>query len=223
MGQLGAALNTMLTKIEQAFRDKEASEEQLRRFVADASHELRTPLTSIRGYAELFRNGLADRPDDLASAMRRIESESSRMAGLVRTCCCSPVSTRDGRSRGAGRPDRGGGRCRRRRRRRRPVAVHHPRRHRTVCDRGRRGAAAAGARQSALERPRLFAGRLADRGARAEGAGREPGGRVGRGSHRTGTCPYRRSPSCGVPRRRRPRRRHPAGRPRSHLRPLLAG
>ncbi len=83
VGQLGSALNTMLSKIEHAFREKEASEEQLRRFVADASHELRTPLTSIRGYAELFRGGLADRPEDLAAALRRIESESSRMGVLV--------------------------------------------------------------------------------------------------------------------------------------------
>jgi len=83
VGQLGSALNTMLTKIEQAFREKEDSEEQLRRFVADASHELRTPLTSIRGYAELFRSGRADRPEDLAAALRRIESESSRMGVLV--------------------------------------------------------------------------------------------------------------------------------------------
>lgn len=82
-GRLGSALNVMLAQIEQAFRDKELSEEQLRRFVAGASHELRTPLTSIRGYAELFRKGLAERPDDLAAAMRRIESESIRMAGLV--------------------------------------------------------------------------------------------------------------------------------------------
>jgi two-component system OmpR family sensor kinase len=83
VGQLGSALNTMLTKIERAFREKEASEDQLRRFVADASHELRTPLTSIRGYAELFRSGRANRPEDLAVALRRIESESSRMGLLV--------------------------------------------------------------------------------------------------------------------------------------------
>ena len=51
--------------------------------MADASHELRTPLTSIRGYAELFRRGAADRPEDLATAMRRIEEESARMGVLV--------------------------------------------------------------------------------------------------------------------------------------------
>ena len=36
---------------------RQASEERLRTFIADASHELRTPLASIRGYAELFRMG----------------------------------------------------------------------------------------------------------------------------------------------------------------------
>jgi two-component system, OmpR family, sensor kinase len=51
--------------------------------VGDASHELRTPLTSIRGYAELFRRGAADRPEDLAKAMRRIEEEADRMGSLV--------------------------------------------------------------------------------------------------------------------------------------------
>jgi two-component system OmpR family sensor kinase len=83
VGELGASLNVMLSRIEEAFRGKEASEEQLRRFVADASHELRTPLTSIRGYAELFRDGKTARPEDLAAALRRIESESARMSGLV--------------------------------------------------------------------------------------------------------------------------------------------
>ncbi|MGA2803704.1 MAG: HAMP domain-containing sensor histidine kinase [Acidimicrobiales bacterium] len=83
VGRLGRALNVMLGRIEIAFREREASEARLRRFVADASHELRTPLTSIRGYAELFQHGLADRPADLDTAMRRIDSESTRMAGLV--------------------------------------------------------------------------------------------------------------------------------------------
>ena len=60
-----------------------ASEERLRRFVADASHELRTPLTSIRGYAELFRRGGRERPEDLATSMRGIEDEAARMGVLV--------------------------------------------------------------------------------------------------------------------------------------------
>jgi two-component system OmpR family sensor kinase len=83
VGRLGLALNTMLGRIEDAFAARAASEERLRRFLADASHELRTPLTSIRGYAELFRRGAARRPDDLEKAMRRIEDEAARMGVLV--------------------------------------------------------------------------------------------------------------------------------------------
>ncbi|MFN2504512.1 MAG: sensor histidine kinase [Acidimicrobiales bacterium] len=83
VGRLGGALNAMLGQIEAAFDDRQESEGRLRRFVADASHELRTPLTSIRGYAELFRRGAAERPEDLAKAMRRIEEEATRMGILV--------------------------------------------------------------------------------------------------------------------------------------------
>jgi two-component system, OmpR family, sensor kinase len=83
IGRLGLALNAMLAQIESAFAARAASEDRLRRFVADASHELRTPLTAIRGYAELFRRGAAERPEDLARAMRRIEEEAARMGLLV--------------------------------------------------------------------------------------------------------------------------------------------
>jgi two-component system, OmpR family, sensor kinase len=83
VGRLGLALNAMLGQIEGAFAERTASEERLRQFVADASHELRTPLTSIRGYSELFHRGAAERPEDLAKAMERIEAEASRMGVLV--------------------------------------------------------------------------------------------------------------------------------------------
>lgn len=83
VGRLGGALNTMLGTIEASFAEREASERRLRQFVADASHELQTPLTSVRGYAELFRRGAADHPEDLANAMHRIEAESQRMGLLV--------------------------------------------------------------------------------------------------------------------------------------------
>ncbi len=83
VGQLGNALNTMLTGIEGAFAARAASEERLRRFLADASHELRTPLTSIRGYSELFDRGARDRPEDLATSMRHIREEANRMSVLV--------------------------------------------------------------------------------------------------------------------------------------------
>jgi two-component system OmpR family sensor kinase len=70
VGRLGLALNAMLTRLEEAFAERRASEDRLRRFLADASHELRTPLASIRGYAELFRIGAAAKPADLLALAR---------------------------------------------------------------------------------------------------------------------------------------------------------
>ncbi|HEX2647047.1 MAG TPA: HAMP domain-containing sensor histidine kinase [Candidatus Dormibacteraeota bacterium] len=83
IGRLGLALNAMLTQIEAAFAQRTASEQRLRRFIADASHELRTPLTSIRGYSEMLRRGASDSPADSDLARRRIEEESVRMSTLV--------------------------------------------------------------------------------------------------------------------------------------------
>jgi two-component system OmpR family sensor kinase len=87
VGQLSASLNTMLAQIEAAFLARAASEnravrseERMRQFVADASHELRTPLTTIRGFAELYRQGAAPDPADV---LRRIEDEAARMGLLV--------------------------------------------------------------------------------------------------------------------------------------------
>ena len=83
VGQLGLALNTMLSGIEGAFRERDATEQRLRQFLADAAHELRTPLTSIQGFAELFRLGADQDHVDLPVIMRRIEEESARMKILV--------------------------------------------------------------------------------------------------------------------------------------------
>ncbi len=77
-GRLGRAVNHMLTRLEEEIGARTASEEQMRRFLADASHELRTPLTTIRGFAELARWG--GPPDE---ALARIEAEATRMGVLV--------------------------------------------------------------------------------------------------------------------------------------------
>lgn len=83
VGRVGSAFNHMLGHIGRAFSARQASEEKVRRFVADASHELRTPLASIRGYAELTRRSGAELPEDVSHSLNRIESEATRMTVLV--------------------------------------------------------------------------------------------------------------------------------------------
>jgi two-component system OmpR family sensor kinase len=83
VGRLSTSLNTMLERIEESFAVRRESEEKLRRFVADASHELRTPLTSIRGFAELHRQGAVPDGEKTKELLGRIEKESVRMGALV--------------------------------------------------------------------------------------------------------------------------------------------
>ena len=73
---LARAFNTMLD-------ERDAADQRLRQFVADASHELRTPLTSIRGYADLYRAGGLGDQARLDDAMRRVSGEAERMSAIV--------------------------------------------------------------------------------------------------------------------------------------------
>jgi signal transduction histidine kinase len=90
VGRLARALNVMLGRIQVAFAERDAtenelraSEERMRHFVADASHELRTPLAAVSAYAELFERGADRKEADLGRVMRGIRSESGRMKALV--------------------------------------------------------------------------------------------------------------------------------------------
>ena len=83
VGRLSTSLNQMLSRIEESFAARTESESKLRRFVADASHELRTPLTSIRGFAELYRQGAVPEGEKTKELISRIEKESMRMGYLV--------------------------------------------------------------------------------------------------------------------------------------------
>ncbi|GAA1797666.1 HAMP domain-containing sensor histidine kinase [Nostocoides veronense] len=82
VASLSRSFNTMIGQVEESFGVRAASQERMRQFVADASHELRTPLATVRGYAELYRQGAVPEvrvPETIA----RIETEAARMTNLV--------------------------------------------------------------------------------------------------------------------------------------------
>ncbi|MFF7340802.1 sensor histidine kinase [Streptomyces sp. NPDC008163] len=83
VGGLGAAINRMLGHVEDALVRRQAGEERLRHFAADASHELRTPVANIRGHAELMLRHREPMPGEVRRSLERISGETERMTRLV--------------------------------------------------------------------------------------------------------------------------------------------
>jgi two-component system, OmpR family, sensor histidine kinase MprB len=73
---LARSINEMLDRLS-------ASDEALRRMIADASHELRTPLTTLRGNLELLGSVPALAEPDRAEALRDAAAEAGRMQALI--------------------------------------------------------------------------------------------------------------------------------------------
>ncbi len=82
IGQVGAALNTLLDHVGESLEARQRNEERMRAFVADASHELRTPLASIRGYSELSLRD-PSLSETTEQSLERIQAQSLRMTTLV--------------------------------------------------------------------------------------------------------------------------------------------
>jgi two-component system, OmpR family, sensor kinase len=82
-GQVAAALNLLLDHVEASFAQRQATEDRLRRFLADASHELRTPVTVIGGYAQLAQRYPEPLAQQVAQALERIGAAAGRMGALV--------------------------------------------------------------------------------------------------------------------------------------------
>ena len=84
VGELARTLQDMLTSLDAAQTEREATMQTQREFVADASHELRTPLTSILANLELLQASLdshqqSEDREVVDSALR----SSRRMSRLV--------------------------------------------------------------------------------------------------------------------------------------------
>ena len=83
VGQVSAAMNHMLERVEGALIERHRGEARLRQFVADASHELRTPLSVVRSHSELLQRVSPDLPEPVRHSLRRIDAEAGRMSRLV--------------------------------------------------------------------------------------------------------------------------------------------
>lgn len=80
--QVSVAFDHMLDHLRNSFSTRDATEERLRQFVADASHELRTPLATIQASAEAAGRK-HDLPSDTQTALARINASTHRMGALV--------------------------------------------------------------------------------------------------------------------------------------------
>jgi two-component system OmpR family sensor kinase len=83
VGRLGRAFDTMVDRLETALGEATASEERMRRFLADASHELRTPLTVLRGSSHLLLHEKGLEPAEAEETLAAIHAEAVRLARLV--------------------------------------------------------------------------------------------------------------------------------------------
>lgn len=72
----------LLVRIEKQNMEKEKIDTIRKEFSANVSHELKTPLTSISGYAELIKDGIAQK-EDIENFGARIYFEAQRLIVLI--------------------------------------------------------------------------------------------------------------------------------------------
>ena len=83
IGHLTQSINTMLSALDDAYRQVQSVSELQRRFLADVSHELRRPLTIMLSSLDLVTRVGADDPAFQAQTLADMRVEVDRMARMV--------------------------------------------------------------------------------------------------------------------------------------------
>ncbi|MFD6159808.1 sensor histidine kinase [Nocardia sp. NPDC060256] len=83
LGRTATAFDEMLDTLEGAEARAQASEEQIRTFVADAAHELRTPIAGIRATAEAVLQQPPDADPDAILQMQLLLIREAKRAGRL--------------------------------------------------------------------------------------------------------------------------------------------
>ncbi|MEV8267319.1 HAMP domain-containing sensor histidine kinase [Microbacterium sp. NPDC076911] len=83
LGRMVDHLRTAIAAREQSTSDATQARDDMRRLLADVSHEIRTPLTALKGYADLYAQGMLSGSEALDRAMSRVGDESIRLNELV--------------------------------------------------------------------------------------------------------------------------------------------
>lgn len=83
IGALAETFNAMLAELEEAYRNLDQSNQNLRQFLADCSHELRAPLTLILSNLDVVAKVGDGDPVFRKQALSDIRAESDRMARMV--------------------------------------------------------------------------------------------------------------------------------------------
>ena len=82
-GELGAAFNQMVARLETSFSREKELEAARQELIASVSHDLRTPLASIRAMVEGINDGVVTDPGTVKRYLRTIQAEADNLSQLI--------------------------------------------------------------------------------------------------------------------------------------------
>ena len=83
IGELAAALNKMVHRLQMSFNRERDLENTRRELVGAVSHDLRTPLASIRAMIESINDGVVSDQETVSRYLRTIQSEVENLSQLI--------------------------------------------------------------------------------------------------------------------------------------------